>query len=101
MKIKKGDTVKIISGNDRGKVASVRAVFPEGGRIVVEGVNMKKKHVRAKKQGQKGELVSIPLPFPASRAMIVCASCGKPTRVVSRSEGGKRQRACRRCGKIL
>lgn len=101
MKIKKGDTVKIISGNDRGKTASVRAVFPDEGRIVVEGVNMKKKHVRAQKQGQKGELVSMPLPFPVSRAMVVCSACGKPTRIVSQTEGGKRRRVCRRCGKIL
>lgn len=101
MKIKKGDTVKIISGNDRGKVAPVRAVFPDEDKIVVEGVNMKKKHVRAKQQGQKGELVSTALPFPASRAMIVCASCGGATRVVSHREGDRRQRACRKCGKTL
>ncbi len=101
MKIRKGDTVKIISGNDRGKIASVRAVFPDEGRIVVEGVNVKKKHVRAQKQGQKGELVSVPLPFAASRAMVVCSSCRMPTRVVSQSEGGKKQRVCRACGKIL
>lgn len=101
MKIKKGDNIKIISGNDRGKTGVVRAVFPDEGRIMAEGINMKKKHVRAKKQGQKGELVSVPLPFPASRAMVVCTSCGKPTRITSRVEGGKKQRACRSCGKIL
>lgn len=101
MKIKKGDTIKIISGNDRGKTGTVRAAFPDTGTIVVEGVNVKKKHVRARKAGQKGELVSMPLPFRASRAMIVCSACGKPTRSVSQSVGGKKQRACRRCGKVL
>ena len=101
MKIKKGDTVKIISGNDRGKIASVRAVFPDEGRIVVEGVNVKKKHVRARKQGQKGELVSVPLPFPASRAMVMCPVCAKPTRSLMRREGGVKLRVCRACGKTL
>lgn len=101
MKIKKGDTIKIISGNDRGKTGAVRAVFPDERRIVVEGVNVKKKHVRARKQGQKGELVSVPLPFQASRAMVVCPGCGKPTRLVMRRAGDKRQRVCRACGKIL
>jgi large subunit ribosomal protein L24 len=101
MKIRKGDTVKIISGNDRGKTGSVRAAFPDTSRIVVEGVNVKKKHVRARAPGQKGELVSLPLPFPVSRAMIVCGGCGKPTRPVLGREAGARYRRCRVCGKTL
>ncbi len=101
MKMKKGDTIKIISGNDRGKTGTVRAAFPDEGTIVVEGVNVKKKHVRARSQGQKGELVSMPLPFRASRAMIVCSACGKPTRPVMQDTGGKKNRVCRRCGKTV
>lgn len=101
MKIKKGDNIKIISGNDRGKTGVVRAAFPDTRRLVVEGVNVKKKHVRARAQGQKGELVSVPLPFAAARAMVVCPSCGKPTRPTMRREGATKQRACRACGKTL
>lgn len=101
MKIRKGDHVKIISGNDRGKTGSVRAVFPVSRRIVVEGVNVKKKHVRPRRQGQKGELVRVPLPFPVSRAMLVCSGCGKAMRPVIRVEGDIKQRVCRACGKAV
>lgn len=99
MTIKKGDQVKIISGNDRGKTGKVLGVFPQEERIVVEGVNVKKKHVRPRKQGQKGELVKIPLPFPVSRAMLMCGVCGRPTRPrMMPGETAKKQRVCRKCG---
>lgn len=101
MKIRKGDNVRIISGNDRGKTGSVRAAFPFLRRIVVEGVNVKKKHVRPRKAGQKGALVRVPLPFPVSRAMLVCAGCGKAMRPVMRAEGDVKQRVCRVCGKTV
>ena len=101
MRIRKGDNIKIISGNDRGKTGSVRAVFPDERRIVVEGVNMKKKHVRPRRQGQKGELVRVPLPFPVSRAMLICSGCGKVMRPVMRIEGDHKERVCRICGKTV
>ena len=71
MKIKKGDNVKVISGNDKGKQGKVLAVFPEAGRVVVEGVNIKNKHVRSKKQGQKGEFVHKTMPVAIARLMIL------------------------------
>ena len=98
MNMRKGDKVKIISGNDRGKTGIVRGVFPKEERIVVEGVFVKKKHVRPRASGQKGEVVRMPLPFSASRAMLVCPACGKPVRVRSRSEGGRKMRVCAKCG---
>ena len=98
MKLKKGDTIKIISGNDKGKQGKVLAVFPSEERIVVEGVNIKKKHIRPRKQDQKGELVRIPAPFPLSRALLICPKCGQPTRVGFRVEGKKKVRVCKRCG---
>lgn len=98
MKIRKGDQVKIISGNDKGKQGKVLAVFPQEGKIVVEGVNIKKKHVRPKQQGKKGELVRIPAPFSASRAMIICSKCGKPTRVAMQLAENKKYRTCKKCG---
>ena len=101
MKIRKGDSVKIVTGNDRGKTGTVRTVFPDEGRITVEGVNMKKKHVRPRSQGQKGELVRIPAPFQASRAMLVCPACGKAVRIGIRREQGTRVRICRKCGAVM
>jgi large subunit ribosomal protein L24 len=81
MKIKKGDTVKIISGKDRGKTGKVTHVFPKKNLIVVEGINIRKKHTRPKKQGKKGQIIQMSMPIDMSNAMIICPSCGKPTRV--------------------
>ena len=97
MYLKKGDKVKIISGNDRGKEGKILEVFPEDGRIMVDGVNIKKKHARPRRQGQKGERIEKPAPFEASRAMIVCGACGKATRIGIRLEGGKKVRECKKC----
>ena len=99
MKIHTGDTIRIISGNDKGKSGKVLAVLPSRLSVVAENLNMKKKHVRPRTQGQKGELVRIPAPMQVSRVMLVCAKCSKPTRVgYARDESGKKQRVCKKCG---
>lgn len=97
MKIHKGDIVKIIFGNDKGKQGKVLAVFPVKKRIVVEGINVKKKHVRPKQQGKKGELVRIPASFSVARAMLVCGKCGKSTRTAYKIEEGAKRRICKKC----
>ncbi len=101
MKIKKGDTVKIISGKDKGKSAKVILVLPKDDKIVVEGVNMRKKHTKPKKQGQKGQVVQIAMPIHASNAMVVCSGCGKTTRISSKTIGTKKVRVCKKCGAEL
>ena len=102
MKIKKGDNIKIISGNDKGKQGNVLAVLPAENRIVVEGLNMKKKHVRARRQDQKGEMVRIPAAFAASRAMIVCPKCTKSSRIkYTFNDARKKVRVCGACGSEL
>lgn len=99
MKLKKGDEVKIISGNDKGKRGKILAVFPRQGTIVVEGTNIKKKHVRPKQAGKKGELVRIPASFPSSRAMIICPKCAKAARLAYKvNESGQKYRVCKECG---
>lgn len=99
MKIRKGDNVKIISGNDKGKSGKVIAVLSRRSSVVVENLNMKKKHVRPRTQGQKGELVRIPAPLRIARVMVVCGTCAKPTRVGYAVDGsGKKQRVCKKCG---
>lgn len=98
MKIKKGDTVKIISGKNQGKTGKVLRVDSKIGKITVEGINVYKKHVRPKRQGEKGEVVSVTRPLPLSNAMVVCPSCGKPIRVGFKAEGDiKKMRYCRKC----
>lgn len=98
MKIKKGDTVKIITGKDKGKTGKITRVLKDKEKIVVEGINLRKKHVRPKKQGQKGQIISIAVPFHVSNAMALCASCGKPTRIGSKIAGEKKIRVCKKCG---
>mgnify|MGYP001607556608 FL=1 len=88
----------MIHGNDRGRTGKVLAAFPAEGRIVVEGMNVKKKHVRPRSTRQKGELVQVPAPFAVSRAMLVCPKCGKATRSGERIEAGRKTRICKKCG---
>lgn len=97
MKIKKGDQVKIITGNDKGKQGKVIFVSRDLEKIAVEGVQLKKKHIRPRAQGKKGEMVRIPGSFPVARAMLVCPQCGKATRVGSRLSGSKKSRVCKKC----
>lgn len=100
MHIKKGDQVKIIAGKDRGKTGTVAKVFPEKERVVVDGINMYKKRVRPKRQGEKGESVLIAFPLKASNVMLVCSNCKKPSRVGARKEGEKKMRYCKKCGAV-
>ncbi len=98
MKIKKGDNVKIISGNDKGKQGNVLAVFPKENRIVVEGMNMKKKHVGARRQDKKGEMIRIPAAFAVSRAMLICPACSQASRITyTFHDGHKKVRICNTC----
>lgn len=97
MAIKKGDTVKILTGKDAGKTGAVLKTFPAENRLTVESINLMKKRVRPTKQGQKGETVLVPRPIPASRAMLICTACKVPTRTGYRFEGDKKVRVCKRC----
>jgi large subunit ribosomal protein L24 len=97
MKIRKGDKVRIIAGNDRGKTGTVLGVIPSCGKIIVEGTHVQKKHTRPQKAGQKGEIIKKPMPFPVSRAMLVCPRCGKPSRMGTRTKEGKKYRVCKKC----
>ena len=97
MKIIKGDTVKVILGKDRGKTGSVIRTFPARDKIIIDGLNLVKKHVRPKKQGEKGQMVSVPRPLAVSKVMLVCASCKEPTRVGSRMDGARKVRYCKKC----
>jgi large subunit ribosomal protein L24 len=97
MQIRKNDNVKILSGKDRGKTGKVLRVFPAEAKILVEGINLRKKHVRPREQGKKGQIVEIPALMQRSAVMLVCPSCGKPARFGSASEGGKKVRICKKC----
>jgi len=97
LRIKKKDLVKIISGKDRGKQGKVLYTIPSEGKIVVEGVNIVKKHVRPRRTGEKGQRVEIFAPFPASRAQVICRSCHRPTRVGFVLRDKRKERICKKC----
>ena len=97
MYIKKGDKVKILAGVDKGKSGKVISISPDRNRILVEGIQMVKKHQRPKKQGEKGEIISIPRSLHASNALLVCSNCGKASRIGKKLEGDKMVRYCKKC----
>ncbi len=95
---KKGDTVKVLSGKDRGKTGKIVSVDRLAGRVTVEGVNLHTRHERPKRQGQKGQKVQLPSPMNPSKLMLVCGNCGKQTRIGFEidQQGGK-YRVCKKC----
>ena len=88
--VKTGDTVKVISGKDRGETGKVLAVSPKEGKVIVEGLNMVKKHVKPRRQGETGGIVDAEGAIYASKVMPVCPKCGKATRVGHKIEGDKK-----------
>ncbi len=98
MKLKKNDNVKVMTGRDSGKSGKILSINVEKGTVVVAGVNLYKKHRRPRRQGEKGEIVTVPRPLRASNVRLLCGNCGKAARSGSRMEGEKKIRYCKRCG---
>lgn len=98
MKVKKGDTVIIRSGKDKGKEGKVIKALPGLSRVVVEGLNLRKKHVRSRKASQKGQIVSYAAPIDVSNVAIKDPKTGKPTRVKMRGAGRKKVRVSAKSG---
>ena len=98
MKIKKGDTVQVLSGNDKGKTGEVLEIMPKLERVVVKGVNIRKKHVKPRKQGEEGGIIPIECSIHSSKVNIVCPKCNKATRVGIIKEGKEKIRVCKKCG---
>jgi large subunit ribosomal protein L24 len=98
MKIKKNDTVLIISGKDRGKRGRVLDVFPKEEKVIVEGINIRKKHIKPKRSGEKGQIVELPAALPISNVKLICPKCGKATRVGYKIVEKKKYRICKKCG---
>jgi len=97
MKIKKGDTVLIISGKDKGKKAKVLESFPKQGKISVEGVNIVKKHRRPKTEKEKGQVIEIIKPINVSNVKLMCPKCNKAVRVGYRLTEKGKYRICKKC----
>ena len=101
MKIKTNDQVKMISGKDKNKTAKVIQVFPADQKVVVEGLNIIKKHLRAQKQGEKGQVIELAGPVAVSKVMLLCPKCQKAIRVGYQKNGDKKVRFCRACKAVI
>jgi large subunit ribosomal protein L24 len=101
MKIKKGDTVQVVRGKDVGKTSKVTRVLPRKLKIIVEGVNQYKRHVKARTQQQKSEIVTLTKPISIANVAVVCPHCKKPTRIGYEIVEKNKQRVCKRCRKVL
>lgn len=102
MKIKKNDNILVIKGKDRNKTGKVLRILPEGGKIVVGGVNMIKRHRRPRKAGEKGQIMSIEAPLRAENVMVVCPKCSKPARMgYKKLESGDKVRVCKKCNQEI
>ena len=102
MKIKKGDTIKVIAGKDRGKTGKVLQAFPKLERVSVEGINILTKHLRSQQRSQQGQRIEYPSPFHVSNVLLVCPHTNKPTRVgYAIGEAGKKHRISKRAKKAI
>ena len=101
LNVKKDDTVVVISGKDKGKKGKVLESMPASGKLVIEGINVATCHVKPKKQGEEGGIISREIPIYASKVMLVCPKCGKATRHAVKLADGKKARVCKKCGQEI
>ena len=102
MNVKKGDTIVVLSGKDKGKQGKVLKSDPKGGKVIVEGVNVAMKHRKPRQQNEEGGIVKMETPIYACKVMLVCPKCGKPTRPAFRIlDDGSKARVCRKCGETI
>jgi len=102
MKVRKNDNVVVIAGKDRGKKGKVRQALPKENRVVVEGVNMVKRHMRPRGTARQAGIIEREAPIHVSNVMLLCTKCNRPTRIGFRSlEDGKKVRICRRCEGVI
>jgi large subunit ribosomal protein L24 len=97
MKIKKGDTVVVTSGKDRGKQGKVERIYVETGAVLIPGINEYKKHRKPQGENRPGEILTLNRPLQLSKVALVCPKCKQPTRVGYRFDGEKKVRVCRKC----
>ena len=98
MKIRKGDTVQVLSGNDKGKTGEVLEVIPKTSKVVVKGVNIRKKHVKPRKQGEEGGIIPVECAINSSKVNVVCPKCGKATKIGYSIETDEKVRVSKKCG---
>jgi large subunit ribosomal protein L24 len=101
MKLRKGDNVIVLSGNDKGKTGEVLEIIPSTQKVIVKGINIRKKHVKPRKAGEEGGIIPSEYPIHSSKVNIVCPKCGKASKIGYVVEDGKKVRVCKKCGAKL
>ncbi len=101
MRIKKGDTVKVLSGNDKDKTGEVLKILPKQDKVIVKEVNFRKKHTKPRKNNKEGGIIKSEYPISSSKVNVVCPKCGKTTKVGYSMEKDKKVRICKKCGAKL
>ena len=101
MKIKKGGTVKVLSGNDKGKTGEVLEIIPKTNKLIVKGVNVRKKHTKPRKQGETGGINSVECAIHSAKVNVVCPKCGKATKIGYKVEKDEKVRICKKCGATI
>ena len=96
LKIKKGDRVVVLTGKDKGKSGEVIRTLPKEGKVIVDGVNVAKKHQRSTRATMQAGIIDKDMPMPASNVAIICNTCG-PTRIGYRVDGNQKVRICKKC----
>ena len=102
LKVKKGDTVQIISGKDRGKRGKILQTVPTDGKVIIEGINIATKHRKPRSARDQGGIVKQEMPLDASKVMVICPKCHVPTRIAKKvADSGEKTRVCKHCGAEL
>ena len=101
MKLRKGDNVIVLSGNDKGKTGEILEIIPSTQKVIVKGVNIRKKHVKPRKAGEEGGIIPSEYPIHSSKVNVVCPKCGKASKIGYIIEDGKKVRVCKKCGAKL
>ena len=99
--VKTGDKVVVLSGKDKGKQGKILEVSPKEGKVIIEGVNQAQKHVKPRRMGEQGGIVTVEAPMYASKVMLVCPKCSQPTRLAHKIVDGKKMRLCKKCGETF
>ena len=101
MKIKKGDKIKVVAGKDKGREGKVERVYVKAGRVLIEGINKYKRHVKKNEKMPQGGIVDVPRPISVAKVMLICPKCGKLVRTGYSIEKNKKVRVCKKCGSSI
>jgi large subunit ribosomal protein L24 len=102
MKIKKGDRIRVLTGKDRGKEGQVAYALPAEGKVIVDGINVAKKHQKPTRKTTQGGIIDKDMPMPVANVALVCPHCGKATRVGYRVDpDGSKSRICKKCEGVM